>query len=141
MKFLVLLFICVFSLSYSQVQIDGKLQSQMKKLDSLMGSNSNYITDVLSKEVTFGHSNGWIQKYDDFSLDLNTKKVQYKVVKQLEILDFKLKGKVASVFRKIKVEGVYETYDFSMTLQAFEVWKKQKGKWLLWSRQSVELKQ
>lgn len=141
MKNLVLLFICFFSFSFSQLRISQSLQGELSKLDSLMSKNSAAISNVLSKDITFGHSNGWVQKYDDLVKDFSSNKVVYKEVKQLEILDFKLKGKFATVFRKIAVSGTYKTFDFSMNLLALEVWLKQNGKWLLYSRQSVELKQ
>ena len=57
------------------------LISQISTLDSFMQNNDSAILELLTKDISFGHSNGWVQTYNDFQNDIESKKVEYKVVK------------------------------------------------------------
>lgn len=136
-----IVFCFLLNLSFFHAQnIDKALQNQIYALDSLMQNNNPNIVSLLEKEVSFGHSNGWIQNIDDFEKDIVNKKVTYKSVKQTEIKEFKLYKKTASVRRIVHVKGTYKDFDFKMDLSLLEIWIKKAGNWKLWSRQSIELK-
>ncbi|MEG1590245.1 hypothetical protein [Chryseobacterium sp.] len=105
-----------------------------------MQNNDSKILDLFESNVSFGHSNGWIQNLDDFKKDYSSKKVSYKEIKQLEISELKQFKNTFSVRRKIKVSGLYKDQDFEMKLALLEIWIKKKSIWKLWSRQSVEIK-
>ena len=113
---------------------------QIKRLDSLMQNNDSNILNLFEKDVSFGHSNGWVQNLDDFKKDFNSKKVIYNNIHQIEISEVKKNRKIYSIRRKIKVSGVYKNQNFEMMLGLLEIWKKEKSIWKLWSRQSVEIK-
>ncbi len=40
-----------------------------------MQNNDDKIIELLSSDVSFGHSNGWIQNLDDFKKDFSLQKV------------------------------------------------------------------
>lgn len=114
--------------------------SQTKKLDSLMQKNDSKIIELFTDDVSFGHSNGWVQNKADFIKDFESKKVSYQKIKNVKFSEIKGKRKLKSVRRVIEVQGMYKEYPFQMKLSTLEFWKKTKGNWKLWSRQSVELK-
>jgi hypothetical protein len=134
------LFCSVFGYSQKYSKQEKQLLSQTAKLDSLMQNNDSNILDLFEKDVSFGHSNGWIEDLNDFKKDFSSKKVVYTEVKQTEISEIKKFKKSFSVRRKIKVSGLYKNQDFEMNLSLLEVWIKNKATWKLWSRQSVEIK-
>lgn len=135
------LFILIFNLSlFSAQSLDRTLEIQVKALDSLMQTNNPNILNLLAKDVSFGHSNGWVQNIDDFKKDIISKKVDYKSVKQTVLKEFKTNKKTASIRRVVHVIGTYKSYDFAMDLSVLEIWIKKAGDWKLWSRQSVEIK-
>ena len=139
-RYLVLLAL-IFNLSlFSAQNLDRTLEIQVKTLDSLMQTNNPNILNLLAKDVSFGHSNGWIQNIDDFKKDIISKKVDYKSVKQTALKEFKTYKKTASIRRVVHVIGTYKSYDFAMDLSVLEIWIKKAGDWKLWSRQSVEIK-
>ena len=105
-----------------------------------MQNNDSKILDLFSDDVSFGHSNGWVQNKDDFKKDFESGKVKYKSVKQSELKELKFKNKFASIRRIIVVKGLYKEEVFEMKLSVLELWIRQKGIWKLWSRQSVGLK-
>ncbi|AZA87507.1 hypothetical protein EG349_12250 [Chryseobacterium shandongense] len=127
-----------FSQKYSKQE--KAVLMQVKRLDSLMQNNDSNILNLFEKDVSFGHSNGWVQNLDDFKKDFNSKKVIYNNIHQIEISEVKKNRKIYSIRRKIKVSGVYKNQNFEMMLGLLEIWKKEKSIWKLWSRQSVEIK-
>jgi len=131
-------FVFGFSQTYSKKQ--KALLSQVSKLDSLMENNDSKILELFSDDVSFGHSNGWIQNKDDFKKDFESGKVKYQSVKQTELKELKLKNKFANIRRNIAAKGLYKNETFEMKLSVLEFWTMQKGIWKLWSRQSVSLK-
>ena len=142
MRFLTLLFCLFFFVGFSQTysKKEKALLIQVSKLDSLMENNDPKILDLFSEDVSFGHSNGWIQNYEDFKKDFETGKVKYQSVKQSELKELKFKNKFASIRRIIAVKGLYKEEVFEMKLSVLELWIRQKGIWKLWSRQGVGLK-
>ena len=130
-------FVLGFSQNYSKQE--KALLSQISKLDSLMQNNNSKILELFSDDISFGHSNGWVQNYDDFKTDFESGKVKYQSVNQTELKEFKIKNKFANVRRITAVKGLYKNEIFEMKLSVLEFWIKQKGIWKLWSRQSVKI--
>ncbi|WP_426475479.1 hypothetical protein [Chryseobacterium balustinum] len=142
MKILLSIFLFCFVFGFSQkYSRDEKIVLlQAKILDSLMMKNDVQIVTLFCSDVSFGHSNGWIQNLDDFKKDFSLKKVSYKEIKQLEISELKQFKNTISIRRTIQVKGLYKNQDFEMKLALLEIWSKRKSNWKLWSRQSVEIK-
>ena len=128
----------VFGFSQTYSKKEKALLIQVSKLDSLMENNSK-ILDLFSDDVSFGHSNGWVQNKDDFKKDFESGKVKYQSVKQTELKELKIKNKFANIRRIIAVKGLYKNETFEMKLSVLEFWIQQKGIWKLWSRQSVKI--
>lgn len=137
-----ILFLFCFAFGFSQnySKKEKQLLCQAFKLDSLMQNNDPKILDLFESNVSFGHSNGWIQNLGDFKKDFSSKKVVYKEIKQTEVSEIKKFKNTFSIRRKIKVSGLYKDQDFEMKLALLEIWIKKKSIWKLWSRQSVEIK-
>ncbi|MCX8522655.1 hypothetical protein OF897_01800 [Chryseobacterium formosus] len=135
------LFCCVFGYSQNYSKQEKQLLSQTRKLDSLMQNNDSKILELFEKDVSFGHSNGWVQNLEDFKKDFSSKKVVYKEIMQAEISEIKNFKNTFSIRRKIKVSGLYKNQGFEMNLALLEIWIKNKSVWKLWSRQSVEINQ
>ena len=142
MRFFNILFLFCFVFGFSQnySKDEKAVLLQVKKLDSLMMKNDVQIVDLFCSDVSFGHSNGWIQNLDDFKKDFSSKKVSYKEITQLEISELKQFKNTVSIRRTLKVAGLYKNQDFEMKLALLEIWLKKKSAWKLWSRQSVEIK-
>ncbi|WDF47487.1 nuclear transport factor 2 family protein [Chryseobacterium sp. KACC 21268] len=142
MKFttLILLLNFIFGFSQTYSKKEKALITQVSKLDSLMQNNDSKILTLFSDDVSFGHSNGWVQNYQDFKTDFESGKVKYQSVNQIELKEFKVKSKFANIRRIIAVKGLYKNEIFKMKLSVLEFWIKQRGIWKLWSRQSATLK-
>ena len=125
----------------SELKKEPKLQENIQLLDFYMKNNDSAILELFSEDVSFGHSNGWVQNFDDFKKDFESNKVSYKSIEQTDFSEYKRNGKTVSIRRKVKVSGVYKIHDFEMTLSLLEIWVKNGKSWKLWSRQAVELKE
>lgn len=125
----------------SELKKEPKLQENIQLLDFYMKNNDSTILELFSEDVSFGHSNGWVQNFDDFKKDFESKKVSYKSIEQTDFSEFKRNRKTVSLRRKVKVVGIYKIYDFEMTLSLLEIWVKKGKSWKLWSRQAIELKE
>lgn len=68
MRFFCGIFLLFFVFGYSQhySKAEESVLIQAKKLDSLMKNNDHSIINLFSEDISFGHSNGWIQNLDDF---------------------------------------------------------------------------
>lgn len=127
--------------AFSELKNEPKLRENMLLLDFYMQNNDSKILELVSEDVSFGHSNGWVQNFDDFKKDFESKKVSYKSIEQTDLSEFKRNKKTVSLRRKVKVAGIYKVYDFEMTLSLLEIWIKKGKSWRLWSRQAIELKE
>lgn len=123
------------------LQNQPKLAENIQLLDLYMKDNNSKIEEILHADVSFGHSNGWVQNFEDFKKDFESKKVSYRSIEQTDFLEFKKTKNVASLRRKVKVSGIYKIYDFQMTLSLLEIWIKKGKTWKLWSRQATEIKE
>jgi hypothetical protein len=135
-----IVFSCLWNAQTVQISLEPKLAENIHRLDQLMENNDEKVLTLLCPDVSFGHSNGWVQNFEDFKKDFNLKKVMYSNIEQIEIYEAKKYNDVYSVRRKIKVSGMYKNQNFEMMLGLLEIWKKEKSFWKLWSRQSIEIK-
>ncbi|GAB0154812.1 hypothetical protein CHRYSEOSP005_00720 [Chryseobacterium sp. Alg-005] len=109
------LFILLFSFTFWSCQNirtspkDEKLVESIKLLDSYLQNNDDHIADILCSDVSFGHSNGWVQNLEDFKKDFSSRKVVYKQIRQLEISEIKRYKNIASVRRTKRFLGVIKT--------------------------------
>ncbi|MDN4012060.1 hypothetical protein QX233_06295 [Chryseobacterium gambrini] len=119
-----LCFYCIFGYAQKYSKDEKQLLFQTRKLDSLIQNNDSKVLDLFKDNVSFGHSNGWIQNYSDFKRDFSSKKVIYDKIEQIEISELKKDKNICSLRRKIKVSGTYKSQKFEMILALLEIWKK-----------------
>lgn len=75
----VLFFFLVFFISLWNGQTansfsEPKLAESIQLLDQLMANNDAKMMDILCTDVSFGHSNGWVQNFEDFKRDFISQK-------------------------------------------------------------------
>lgn len=80
-NFFLIFFVFGFSQSREFSKKEKVLLIQVSKLDSLMENNNSKILELFSDDVSFGHSNGWVQNYEDFRNDFESGKVNIPIRK------------------------------------------------------------
>jgi len=131
------IFVSISSLVFAQDTVQLKKVTELFN-NALLTKDTNLIKQLVHKQISYGHSNGWLQTKQDLITDFATGKIEYTKIEEGE--KFFTKTKQAIAVRNIsKVEGVVNGYVFSMSLQVLQVWKKVKKNWILLARQSVKV--
>ncbi|HPH24631.1 MAG TPA: nuclear transport factor 2 family protein [Chitinophagaceae bacterium] len=131
------IFVSISSLVFAQDTVQLKKVTELFN-NALLTKDTNLIKQLVHKQISYGHSNGWLQTKQDLITDFATGKIEYTKIEEGE--KFFTKTKQAIAVRNIsKVEGVVNGYVFSMSLQVLQVWKKVKKNWVLLARQSVKV--
>ena len=132
-----LLFVCFKS--YCQTDTI-QLKSAVVTLDkALMEKDSTVLLSLLHPQLTFGHSNGWVETKRDVIKDIISGYLQYE---KLETTNISIvTGKDwASVRMNVVAKGVVNEKPFDLQLYVLQVWKRMKNGWQLIARQSAKLK-
>lgn len=139
--FLFLLFL-IFNSSSGFAQ--GKEESEVAKAVEflrvqLVDPNEKELTGLVSKDLSYGHSNGLVEDKDAFIASLMSGKFNFQKIDLTE-QTVKITGDAAIVRHVFTAE----THDAgkspgSANLKVLQVWQKQGGKWILIARQAVKI--
>jgi hypothetical protein len=116
------------------------LKEAMKNLDkALVGKDEVVLNAVLHKEVSFGHSNGWIQTRTDVVNDFKSCKLVYIKIENYSSAIISISKKYATAKTNTNAEGAVNGAAFKLTLHVMQFWIKTKKGWRLIARQSAKL--
>jgi len=141
MRKLLLGFLVLFIGNNIFAQVDSvSLKEAMQKLDAaLLQKKEADLKTVLHKELSFGHSNGWIQNKNDVLDDFKSGKLVYNKIDNNNAAIVSISKKFATVKTNTNAEGVVNGTAFKMTLHVMQFWIKTKNGWQLIARQSAKL--
>lgn len=123
---------------YAQVDSVG-LKDAMQKLDkALLGKDNATLELVLHKDLSYGHSNGWVQSKVDVINDFKSGKLRYNKIENNSLSILNINKKWATVRTNTNAEGVVNNNAFKLTLHVMQVWIKTKKGWQLLARQSAK---
>ena len=129
----------LFNSSFAQIDSIG-LKNAMQQLDkALLQKDEIVLKSVLHKEVSYGHSNGWIQSKDDILNDFKSGKLTYNTIENNSSAIVKISEKYATVKTNTNAEGSVNGTAFKLTLHVMQFWIKTKKGWQLIARQSAKL--
>ncbi len=92
---------------------------------------------LLSEQVTYGHSNGWIETKKDVIADLFSGKLTYKKITS-ENITVASSGTTATARMAASVEIDMSGTPLALKLKVLQVWIWRKNHWELLARQSVK---
>ena len=138
-KFLLsVLVLFLFNSSFAQIDSIG-LKNRMQQLDkALLQKDEIVLKSVLHDELSFGHSNGWIQSKSDILNDFTSGKLTYNKIENNSSAIVKISKNYATVKTKTNAEGVVNGTAFNLTLHVMQFWIKTKKGWQLIARQSAK---
>jgi uncharacterized protein DUF4440 len=138
---LLLGFLVLFLVNNSFAQVDSVgLKNEMQKLDNaLLQKDENVLRSVLHKDVSYGHSNGWIQSRSDILNDFTSGKLTYNKIENNSSAIVTISKKYATVKTNTNAEGVVNGTAFNLKLHIMQFWiKTKKHGWQLIARQSAK---
>jgi hypothetical protein len=133
------LIVCFLNLAFAQAD-SLELKAVMNKLDNaLLQKNESDLQVLLHRDLSFGHSNGWVQSKEALLTDSRTGKLNYHVIENNGIAVLHINKKWATVKTNTHAEGVVNGTPFNLNLHVLQVWIKTKKGWQLVARQSTKL--
>jgi hypothetical protein len=116
------------------------LKETMQKLDNaLLQKDEVGLKNVLHKDLSYGHSNGWIQNKSDVLNDFKSGKLVYNKIENNSSAIVNINKKWATVKTNTNAEGAVNGTAFKLTLHVMQFWIKTKKGWQLMARQSAKL--
>ena len=135
---LFVLFLLVAKGSFAQADSIG-LKNAMLQLDkALLQKDETVLRSVLHKDVSYGHSNGWIQSKNDILNDFASGKLVYNKIENNSSTIITISKKYATVKTNTNAEGAVNGTAFKLTLHIMQFWIKTKKGWQLIARQSAK---
>ena len=135
---LFVLFLLVAKSSSGQIDSIG-LKNAMQQLDkALLHKDESVLRSVLHKDVSYGHSNGWIQNKNDILNDFTSGKLVYNKIENNSSAIITISKKYATVKTNTNAEGTVNGTAFKLTLHIMQFWIRTKKGWQLIARQSAK---
>ena len=121
-------------------QVDSvTLKEAMKNLDmALLTKDEAILNTILHKDLSFGHSNGWIQSKSDVLNDFKSGKLVYSKFENNSSAIVSIGKKYGTVKTNTNAEGAVNGTAFKLTLHVMQFWIKTKKGWQLIARQSAK---
>jgi hypothetical protein len=123
-------------------QVDSvSLKQAMSDLDkALVTKDEKALLQLLHSEVSYGHSNGWVQNKTDIINDLKSGKLIYDKIENTSVTIVAINNNWATVRTSTNATGRSTTVPtFELKLHVLQVWLKAKNGWQLLARQSTKL--
>ena len=129
----------LFNNSFAQIDSVG-LKHAMQQLDkALLQNDETVLKSVLHKDLSYGHSNGWIQSKSDILNDFKSGKLAYDKIENNSSVIIIITRDYATVKTNTNAEGVVNGTAFNLKLHIMQFWIKTKNGWQLIARQSAKL--
>ena len=133
---IILFFTCLITVA--QVDSAG-LKTVMHQLDNaLMAKGETVLKELLHNNISFGHSNGWVQSKSDILGDFKSGKLTYNKIENTRSSITNITDRWATATTTTNAEGVVNGNAFKLTLHVMQVWMKTKKGWQLFARQSAK---
>lgn len=117
-----------------------ELKKAVVELDqALMKQDTLALARLLDKNVSFGHSNGWVQSKKEMLQDFGTGKVQYLSMRSGDLKIRELSKNWATLTLMLDAVGKAGDKEFKLHLHVLQVWKKDKKGWQLFARQGAKI--
>lgn len=141
-KLILTVFITVLMVACKQVKGTEDIplvKDGMIALDrALITKDTLILNQLLHKDLSLGHSNGWIETKAALPETLLNNGVVYKSIEMPETPEVTHQSdNLITTRRNLDVDGVVNETPFSVKLNVLEVWIRENDNWQLLARQSV----
>jgi hypothetical protein len=107
---------------------------------ALVAKDSIVLKRLLNGNLSYGHSNGWIETRTDVINDLYNGKLTYKsITPKAQAVTVSIEGSTAAVRYVADVDILYGGKPMQMQLNVLQVWVWMGNHWELFARQSVKV--
>jgi hypothetical protein len=133
MRNLLLLIVLFSGQLFGQQEAVIKTSSQLHQWQV---TNDSHLASLLDNNLSYGHSNGWVESKEEMLQNLATGKMKYIDIKEDSVSAGGDEHLVNLRF-KATITAVLNGNQMTLNLKVLEVWRKGKEGWLLFGRQAV----
>lgn len=132
-----ILLICVSSaICFAQTSF---LKEAVVKLDkALIAKDTTVLKQLLHKDLSYGHSNGWVETKGDIIKDLVNGKLAYNKI-DIKNIKWTVTNTVATMRNSSDINYELDGKPGELHLHVLQVWLKTNKGWQLLTRQSTKL--
>ncbi len=108
---------------------------------ALVSKDTIVLKRILSDDVSYGHSNGWIQRKNEVISDLYNGTITYKKI-EVKARPFEIVGinkNTVSVRLNAEIDLEMSNKPLQVKLSVLQVWVWKNKHWELFARQSVKI--
>jgi len=134
--FSILLFISSLVIAQDTV---GLKKATISLNEALLKKDTVLLMLLLHEDISYGHSNSWLQSKKEVIGDFEDGKIEYTLIEPIGAEQYTIHANAVAVNSITKVAGRVNGNAFNMSLQVLQVWKRIKKKWVLIARQSVKI--
>jgi len=136
-KVLVVLFLVV-AISASAQSPEQRLATTMQRFHgALIMGDTLQIKKMTHPEMSYGHSNGWIESQADMISHITTGYMKYKSIKE-DSISAVLEKNIAYIRFVADIGAVLKGNAATYHLKVLEVWIRPNKEWVLFARQAVK---
>lgn len=135
-----IVFLCLFSgyAAAAPVASDKDVAVAVDHLtQAMLHKDIPQLQALTANNLTYGHSSGKIQNKQEFIADIETGRSGFKTL-EMQKQTITLNGDTALVRNHFSAQAVNSGVEVPTEIENFQVWQKQKGKWLLIGRQAYK---
>jgi len=139
--YFILLFINFICWSQDTILPDSlSIMNRFNSLDqAFIGKDTAMLDKLLHKNLTLGHSNGWVETKMNALETLMKNGVIYHSIQIIGIPKIEYYSEnIITTRRNINVIGILKDKTFNVFLNVLEIWTCETGNWQLLARQSVK---
>ena len=133
-------FLCLFS-GYVAATLSSAEKDVAQAVDHLtqamLKKNIPELNALTAENLTYGHSSGKIQNKQEYIADIETGRSAFKTL-EMQNQTITLSGDVALVRNHFSAQALKGTEVIPTEIENFQIWQKQKGRWLLVGRQAFK---
>jgi hypothetical protein len=131
-----ILLLLIGSFTFAQTSF---LKEAVVKLDkALIAKDTVSVKQLLHKDLTYGHSNGWIETKADVIKDLSSGKLAYDKIESTDV-KWTVTNDVATMRSTTEIDFRLDDKPGALKLHVLQGWLKTNKGWQLLSRQSTKL--
>lgn len=145
MKNIVVLFFILF---YSSFVANAQMDKQLQQMDlmmqlqllkkALIAKDSVALSNILSEDVSYGHTNGWVQTKAQLIRSVVSGEQDYAAIEPSNI-DARIYDLTGIITMQSKVSMLFQGKSLDLNMKILLVWIKQSDVWKLVARQAVNM--
>lgn len=99
--------------------------------------NDPKLSSILDENLSYGHSNGWVESKENVLQNLASGKLKYIEIKEDSILS-KSEDALGYIRYVAEMSVEMDGKPMNLRLKVLEVWRKKNGTWKLFARQATK---